>query len=165
MTLRSPEAVLSQVPGWEGSTLREMSGGLTNRTWLVEKAGNRAVLKIDDEVRGAPYSSRADEAAVQLRAASGGLANAVLYADETTLMTEYVDGNVWEPGCLEKVGNIERLARALRQLHALPLSGRTFDATVAARRYAAEIQGRDARIVAHCRQTIESMRQPHNLCC
>lgn len=159
------ESVLRQVPGWQGATLRELEGGLTNRTWLAEKDGVRAVLKIDEEVRAAPYASRIDEAAVQAHAAARCLAGDVLFADEVTLMTEFVEGAVWAPAALEKDDNIERIAAALRRLHALPLSGRTFDATVAARRYEARIEGADPLLVTHCRQLIESMRQPHNLCC
>lgn len=165
MTRHLAESVLRQVPGWPGATLQALPGGLTNRSWLVEKCGKRAVLKIDDEVRDAPHGSRLEEAAVQTHAAASGLANDVLYADEVTLMTEYVEGTVWEPAALETGDNIERLAGALRRLHALPLSGRTFDATVAARRYAACIEGHDPLLVAHCSQLIESMRQPLNLCC
>ena len=165
MTRHLAEGVLRQVPGWQGASLRELQGGLTNRTWLVEKDGKRAVLKIDDEVREAPYGSRLEEAAVQTHAAASGLANAVLYADEVTLMTEYVEGKVWESAALENDDNIERVARALRQLHSLPLSGRTFDATVAAQRYAARLEDRDMVVAARCKQLVESMRQPLNLCC
>lgn len=165
MTSHLAESVLSRVPGWQGATLRKLPGGLTNRAWLAEKDNKRAVLKIDDEVRNAPYGSRLEEAAVQTHAAARGLANAVLYADEVTLMTDYVEGTVWESETFESDDNIERIASALRQLHALPLSGRTFDATVAARRYAARIEGADKSLINQCEQLVESMRQPHNLCC
>ncbi len=165
MTRHLAERVLRQVPGWRGATLQELQGGLTNRAWFVEKEGKRAVLKIDDELRGEPYGSRLDEAAVQTHAAASGLANDVLYADEVTLMTEYVEGAVWEPAALEMDENLARVAGALRRLHALPLSGRTFDATVAAQRYAARIEGPDMRLITHCTNLIQSMRQPLNLCC
>ena len=165
MTRHLAESVLRQVPGWQGATLRELPGGLTNRTWLAEKDGKRAVLKLDEQVRDAPHCSRLDEARVQTHAAASGLANDVLFADEVTLMTEYVEGKVWESTTLADGDNIERVASALRRLHALPLSGRTFDATVAAQRYATRIEGRDTSLVAHCRQLIESNRQPLNLCC
>ncbi len=165
MSMRTPEAILESVPGWEGATARELQGGLTNRSWLIEHQGKRAVLKVDDKTRGAPHGSRIDEAAIQVQAAAGGLAAVVLYADETALLTEYVVGEVWEPACLERDDNIERVAAALRRLHALPLSGRSFDATIAAQRYAARIDSQEMPFVARCRQVIESMRQPHNLCC
>lgn len=165
MTRHLAESLLRQVPGWQGATLQALPGGLTNRSWLVQKSGERAVLKIDGEVRDVPFSSRLEEAAVQTHAAASGLAGNVLYADEVTLMTEYVEGTVWEPAALETDDNIERLAAALRRLHALPLSGRTFDAAMAASRYAARIEGRDRTFAAQCRKFIESMGRPLNLCC
>ncbi len=165
MTRHQAESVLIQVPGWQGATLRELFGGLTNRTWLVEKDGNRAVLKIDEEVRDAPHGSRVEEAAVQALAAATGLAGDVLYADDVTLMTEYVEGTVWESAALEQDDNIERVAVALRRLHALPLSGRAFSAAVAARRYAGRIEKRHEALVNRCVQVVESIPQTSDLRC
>jgi len=162
---RTPESVLSGVDGWEGADISELAGGLTNRTWLVEHSGRKAVLKIDASPRSEPYSSRPAEASVQSIAADRGLANAVLYVDELTLLTEYVEGVIWEPDCLERYDNIEIVAGALRRLHSLPLSGRSFDSIVAAKRYVAKIDNTDSALVEHCTQVIETMRLPHNLCC
>ncbi|MDJ0749717.1 MAG: phosphotransferase [Woeseiaceae bacterium] len=165
MTRQLADKVLRQVPGWQYATLKELPGGMTNRSWLVEKDGERAVLKIDDKVRDLPHGSRLEEAAVQTQAAASGLANAVLYADEVTLMTEYVAGTVLDPAALGKDDNIERVAGALQRVHSLPLSGRTFDAMVAAQRYASRIESHDVLLAAHCTKLIESVRRPLNLCC
>ena len=162
---RTPERVLAEVAGWEGATATELGGGLTNQTWLVEKDGRRAVLKLDDTLRGAPYNSRPAEASIQSIAAGAGLANKVLYYDEQALLTDYVEGTVWEPACLERDDNIELVAGTLRRLHALPLAGRSFDSIVAARRYVARIENSNTELVAHCSRVIETMRQPHNPCC
>ena len=96
---------------------------------LVEQGDRKAVLKIDAALRVEPYNSRPAEASIQSIAAGHGLANAVLYVDNFTLLTEYVEGTVWEPDCLERDRNIELVAEALRRLHSLPrarLSGRPF---------------------------------------
>ena len=66
---RKPRDVLSQLPDWDDAGITELDGGLTNRSWLVEAGDRRAVLKVDDEVRAAPYNSRAAEAQIQARAA------------------------------------------------------------------------------------------------
>jgi len=161
----TPESVLSEIPGWEDASVAKLSGGLTNRNWLVEKAGRKAVLKIDEQPRDAPYNSRPVEATIQSIAARQGLANAVLYVGEQVLLTEYVEGVVWNPDCLERDDNIELVATTLRRLHALPLTGRSFDSTIAARRYVARIENPDSALVAHCTRVIETMRLPHNLCC
>jgi len=163
--VRTPESVLAGVEGWEGADISELVGGLTNRTWLVERDGRKAVLKIDAAPRGEPYSSRQAEASIQSIAAGHGLANAVLYADEVTLLTEYVDGAVWSLDCLKDDDNIEQLALALRELHSLPLTGRTFDAMGAARGYARRIVAPDADTVKRCLKKIEAGPLPPNLCC
>jgi len=156
---------LAGIPGWEEATLAELPGGLTNRTWVVENASGKAVLKIDTAVRTEPYNARPAEAGIQAIAAEKGLANRVLYADDRVLMTEFIDGDVWQPHSLAQADNIERVAQALRRLHALPLTGRTFDARIAARRYVSAIETPDTATIAYCRQVIETQRLPHNLCC
>lgn len=162
---REPQELLAEVPGWDGAAVSELHGGLTNRTWLVEKSGNKAVLKIDEEPRSAPYNSRPDEARIQAIAANSGLANRVLYFDDQAIMTEYASGSVWQASCFEREGNIERIAAVLRRLHALPLTGRSFDSKVAAGRYLEQINNADGDLVAHCTEVIDRMRLPHNLCC
>jgi thiamine kinase-like enzyme len=80
-------------------------------------------------------------------------------------MTEYVEGVVWSLDCLEEDANIEQLAAALRRLHALPLTGRTFNAIGAARDYARRIKSGDEAKVRECLQKIENGPRPPNLCC
>ena len=162
---QSPESILSAIPGWDGASITELSGGLSNQTWLAEIGDRKAVLKIDEQPRSAPFNSRPAEASIQSIAANHGLANAVLYVDQLVLLTEFVEGEVWKPQYLERDDNIELVAATLRRLHALPLTGRSFDSTVAARRYVASIDNRDTELVAHCTRVIETMRLPHNLCC
>ena len=161
----SPEIVLAEIPGWEAATYSELSGGLTNRTWLVETDGRRAVLKIDAEPRTSPYNSRLQEAQVQATAAGQGLANAVLHATETVYMTEYLDGVVWTKAALDDDENLVQLARTLRRTHSLPLTGRTFDAVSAARDYAQRIRADDTDMVQDCINIIEALPLPRNLCC
>ena len=135
--MSDPQQLLDKLPGWEGAHIGKLDGGLTNRTWLVEKDGNKAVLKIDKEPRSEPYNKRPAEARLQSIAADSGLANSVLYFDDREIMTEYVSGHVWEVSSFEQDGNIERLVSQLQRLHTLPLTGRSFDSKIAAGRYVA----------------------------
>jgi thiamine kinase-like enzyme len=160
----TPEAVLGAFPEWDGSTATELKGGLTNTTWLVECDGRKGVLKIDEGVRGDPYNSRSAEASIQSIAAEHGLASAVIHASERVLLTEYVEGVVWTLDCLEDDANIGQLAVALRKLHSLPLTGRTFDALGAARNYARRIIDPDVDRVRDCLGKIEAGPLPPNLC-
>ncbi|MDH3553034.1 MAG: phosphotransferase, partial [Gammaproteobacteria bacterium] len=57
------------------------------------------------------------------------------------------------------------LARAIRKLHALPLTGRSFDARTAARSYAKRIESADADVTRDCLQLIDSMPRLRNVCC
>ena len=164
-TLSSPSDVISDLPEWQGAALTELDGGLTNRAWLLKKNGRSAVLKIDDAPRTAPYNSRQAEAAVQSTAAKAGIANPVLFANERVYLTEYVDGTGWDPVCLDKEGKIEQLASALRRLHALPRTGRTFDAYRAAKLYARSVENPDKEILSVCIGVIREARLPNYLCC
>jgi len=161
----SPENVLAGIPGWEDATLAKLSGGLTNRTWRVDGIDRRAVLKIDAAPRSTPYNSRLQEAQIQSTAARHGLANPVLHVGENVYMTEYLNGNVWSDSALDDDSNLTRLAMALRKLHSLPLTGRTFDAASAARDYAGRIGSADEDMVRDCIRVIESLPLPRNLCC
>lgn len=161
----TPDRALSSIPGWEGAAVTGLRGGLSNHTWRVDKNGRSAVLKIDERPRGEPYNTRRQEAVIQSRAFKAGLANRVLFVDETIYMTEYVAGSVWSPDCLDDNANIEQLADALRRLHALPLTGRVFDAAGAARDYARRIGSRDELKVRDCLRRIEAAPRPPNLCC
>ena len=161
----SVAAVLPQIPGWKDATSTRLTGGLNNRTWLLETGGRKAVLKIDESPRGEPYNTRAAEAQIQTRAAEAGLANIVLHVTDTNYMTEYAEGVVWSAGCLDADENLDQLAAALKKLHSLPLTGRTFDAIGAAREYAARIDDAHADKVRACLQKIAAMPLPHNICC
>ena len=161
----TPAEILADLPEWRDSAVTELSGGLTNRSWLVAANGRKAVLKVDESPRSSPYNSRHDEARIQSAAAEAELANPVIFAADTVYMTEYVEGTVWAPDCLEKHDNLERLGRALRALHSLPLTGRTFDARHAARSYAKQIQGADQDLLQSSLRVVDAMPAPQNLCC
>lgn len=159
------ESALAKCPGWDNATFLPIDGGVTNKSWLVKQGERKAVLKVDAKPRGEPFNSRPEEARIQMRAAAHGLAAEVLHASETVLLTKYVEGTIWSAGCLDVDENLDQLAGALKRLHALPLTGRTFDAVGAARKYATNIQGGDTAKIEECLTKIEAMPLPHNLCC
>ena len=138
---------------------------MSNHTWRIDNDGRSAVLKIDDRPRSEPYNPRRREAEIQTRACDADLANRVLYVDETVYMTEYAEGIVWSPDCLDDGHNLEQLAKALRRLHSLPLTGRVFDALRAARNYARYARAGSERDVRACLQSIAAAPRPANLCC
>jgi len=161
----SPDDVLADIPGWEDSTWTELMGGQTNKTWQVVSGNRKGVLKIDKELRVEPFNTRYKEAQVQTSAARSGLAPQVILASDTVYFTEYAEGTVWNRRCFNEDGNIERIAAALKKLHALPLTGRSFDARTAAKRYAQENRSLDSVVVDRCTEIISRIRSPRNLCC
>ena len=160
----SPESVLAELPDWAGATVEELHGGQTNRTWLVEADGRKAILKIDEVPRQAPYNSRRDEQQIQDRAAETGLATPTIRCTATTCMTEYLEGTVWSAQDLQNEENLKLLGQALRRLHRLPLTGRTFDARSAARMYAGRITDADPELLRSSLRVVDRMPAPHNLC-
>ena len=162
---KSVSSVLAAIPGWEGAEYEELSGGLTNRTYLVDSGHQRAVLKIDEGPRSPPHNSREQEAEVQRTAAEHGLAGPVILARDDVYMTEYLEGEVWTRDALADDGNLVRLATALRKLHSLPLTGRNFDARQAARLYAKNVPARDLEFARDCLDVIDAMPRLQNVCC
>jgi len=161
----TPSDVLADIPGWEGASCTELTGGLTNKSWRVVQGERSGVLKIDKLARGLPFNIRCDEANVQNMAAKSGLAPNVILANDELLFTEFVEGTVWKRSCLEKQGNLELLAITLKRVHSLPLTGRSFDATIAAKRYVEKITDLDPEVVERCTAIIFNMCLPQNLCC
>lgn len=161
----TPQDILAGLPEWRDANVSELDGGLTNRAWLVEASGRKAVLKIDPQPRSAPFSTRPEEARIQSAAAGAGLAARVIYASDTVLMTEYVEGRVWTANDLDDDANLQRLAGALQRLHALPLTGRALDVRAAARGYASDITNADAARVDECLRAIDAMPAPRKLRC
>lgn len=161
----TPGQILAGIDGWEDATVQALSGGLSNRAWLVEANQRRAVLKIDAPSGPGTWNSRTDEAIVQMQAAKAGLANAVLFSTDTVLLTEYVDGRVLARKNLTDRDTLAAIANAMRNLHRLPGTGRRFDATVAAREYARTIDSRESERVAECIRKIEAVPLSGNLSC
>ena len=161
----SPQDVLARIPGWEHADCDELEGGLTNRTWLLSIGNRKAVLKIDSAPRVAPFNGRLFEQGIQTRAAQADLASRVLFADETSYLTEYLNGDVWTAADLEKEENLVALANVLRRLHALPLSGRRFDIVGAAHRYRDRVDSGESDVARKYVEVIEKYRAPLARCC
>jgi thiamine kinase-like enzyme len=154
-----PDSTLQRLPGWAGATCELLHGGLSNQTWLLEKDGRCAVLKIDDEPREPPLNTREQEAIIQTAAADVGLASGVLFAADGLYLTDYAKGDVWSAASVADDDNLELLADVLRRVHTLPCTGREFGALPAAKRYADAIDVDDA-LVALCIGLIEAVGSP-----
>ncbi len=162
---QDPATILAGIPEWRGAEIEQLCGGYNNVTYKLTKDRKSAVLKLDVSQRDETLNSRSAEAQIQTLAAQAGLAPTVIFADERMYLGEYVEGTALTRGSLGEDENLRRLAKTLKKLHALPLTGRSFDARVAAKRYVEKVSGLEPSIVEQCQRIIESMRLPQNLCC
>ena len=144
----SPDGILAEIPGWKGARYTKLRGGLTNVTWHVVHGDRSGVLKIDEDGREEPLNTRSMEAMIQTTAAKAGLAPKVILAREGMYFAEYVEGTVWKRSYFDTDANLEELASALKRLHSMPLTGRSFDAISAAKRYTEEIKDLDADTIS-----------------
>jgi thiamine kinase len=163
--IETPEMALKRIPGWEDADCSELSGGLTNRTWLVSSGDRKAVLKVDNSPRVPPFNDRLSEKRIQTSAAEAGLANKVLFADERTYLTEYIEGKVWTADDFANEISLNKLAGLLRRLHSQTLSGRHFDAIDAAEGYVARIDIAESATARRCNEIVRKFHAPMNLCC
>ncbi len=136
----SPAEALSRIPGWNGkaATWRKLKGGLTNRTYLVERVDESFVLRLDAAQTSAFNPDRIGEIEIQKQAAAAGLAPELIFAaaDSGILLSRYVPGRAWDASDLDDNKNLQALADLLRRVHDLPASGILFDPNSVAQRYA-----------------------------
>ncbi len=148
-----PATRLSLPPVWRDASVERLQGGRSSRAWRLAKGARSAVLKEDEEPRVEPANTRAQEADAQQRAAAAGLAAAVHWHSEEGILTEWRPGVALAPGDLADTQLIARLAVALRELHALPPTGRAYDYSAWARYYRGVLESAgafDAALASAC---------------
>lgn len=101
--------------------LRELEGGLSNTSFLVQVGTVQLVLRLNSPCAPAFGLDRINEAAVQTQAARAGLAPELVYAsaEKGLLVTRHLPGARCTPQQVEHPGFIAALARLLQQAHAL----------------------------------------------
>ena len=123
MTYKQPtvDQVVQRVSLWrsDNTTVSELSGGLTNRNYLVEAAGKKYVVRIPGHATELLAVDRMNERHNAEAAAETGVAPRVLeYLEDLKVMVlEFVDG---ETMSAEKLGSKEmarRMASSIRRLH------------------------------------------------
>jgi len=141
-----PGALLLHVPGCEDGeppfSQEMIGGGKVNNSFLVRTRRGRFVVRLNENSGADPGLDRQRELAIHTVAANAGIAPAVVYAaaDQTCLITEYIDGRLWTPHYFTRMRDLRSLGQRLRTLHALPPpSVNRFDPMTAAHRYAEHV--------------------------
>lgn len=118
-----------------------LPGGLSNRSWEIRIGGVAHVLRLNhaNTIRPRDFSH---ELAIHKTAHEAGLAPAIYFADEQygLLVTEKADGGSLSADDLQKDATIEDVARLMRRVHDLPLSGERLDFMTHAEHYARGIR-------------------------
>jgi thiamine kinase len=168
----TPAEALSSIPGWDANAVRctEIKGGLTNRTYLVERGTETFVLRLNAAHTSVFNLDRISEIGILKRAVAAGLAPELVFADVATgiLLCRYIPGRSWGVSELDDDRNLEALADLLRRVHELPLSGIRFDPNAVAARYARTLEARPGlhAFASHCQRLIaDIMSDGEFRCC
>jgi thiamine kinase-like enzyme len=104
-----------------GASLAVQPGGLSNHAWIADLAGERCFVRLSPPNAGRLGVDRGAECELLRIVAQAGLAPGVIRCDPSRrlLVTRHVAGHAWRREEAQAPRNIERVARALRQLHSL----------------------------------------------
>src|SRR5690349_25101140 len=135
-------ALLQYVPGCEDGeppfSQEMIGGGKVNHSFLVRTRRGRFVVRLNENTGADSGLDRNRELAIHTVAAHAGIAPAVIYsaADQSCLITEFIDGRLWTPHYFTRMRDLRSLGEGLRTLQALTApSVVRFDALVVGLRY------------------------------
>ncbi|MFK8016714.1 MAG: phosphotransferase [Gammaproteobacteria bacterium] len=144
---------LATLDGWaDRDTVvgAELGGSNTNRTWLVERSGERFVLRVDTPFAQRVGLDRQRESLIRQAVARAGLAPALIVDDSARGVTisEHKTGRTWNSDDLQDLENLRLLAARLQVLHELPPVGSAFSLRDAAASYALQLGDEASRQAA-----------------
>jgi len=146
----SIEHVLAAIPAWRGRTLsvEEIAGGLTNRNYRVEVDGEPCFVRVPGADTELLAVDRANELANSRAAAVAGVGPRVLHHLPAwdVMVLEWLPGRTLSNETASEPGMPERIAVALRRLHAGPRFRDDFDMVRLSERYLGVVDERRIRI-------------------
>ncbi|WP_346838137.1 choline kinase family protein [Microbulbifer sp. SAOS-129_SWC] len=103
----------------EPSLAGSLSGGLTNRSYLIVAGGEQLVLRRNSANSAALDINRSAESAALRRADNAGLCAPLIYCDpgHQYLVTRYIHGEPWRAA---GAAALKQLVQLVRSIHALP---------------------------------------------
>jgi thiamine kinase-like enzyme len=124
------DAILEQVPGWAGrvDSVEPLEGGITNRNYRVVVQNQTFVVRVGGdrtELLGIDRGIEAD--ATRLSAAAGVGPEVVAFlAGPGVLVTRFITGAAVAPESVRQPAGLQRIAAALRRVHAAGYVEKTF---------------------------------------
>lgn len=162
---------LALIPDWDPTDcdVEELKGGLTNRTYRVRRAENEYVLRLDASQAGFLQFDRTSELRILREASKAGFAPTVIHADidHGILVTEFIQGSVWDDAEIKSPAKLEALAELLRRVHALPLCGNRLEVSTVASAYEKYLERRHGlhAFATHCVEVIGKIQVSAEVAC
>lgn len=158
----TPEVALAALHIDDSRLIRALACSPLAQSWLVECAGERAVLRIDRPAAAAMGLDRAAEFAHLVAVASAGLGLPPIAADPVRglLLRRHIEGRAWQAADLSQVAKLEEAAALLRRVHFAQIDAPALDLGAAVERYA-DLAGAGSTGLAEAARTrLERCRDP-----
>jgi thiamine kinase-like enzyme len=108
---------IAALPCWSGKVdPQPLSGGMTNRNYLVNDRCQRFVVRLGDDI---PLHGilRFNERAASRAAYAAGVSPLVVYADHGVLVLQYIDGKTYTAADIRDPNNFTRVIDLLKRAH------------------------------------------------
>jgi len=134
--------------------VRALQGGAASDHWLLDRDGQRLVLRIDRPLASALGLARQAEIDILRLVGEAGIGPRPVWSDPAhgILVSTWLPGSSWSVNDVRDPGHLRQLAKTLQILHQLPVRAREFDPVSAAQRYA--VDPADERAFALSEQAI-----------
>jgi thiamine kinase-like enzyme len=146
----SIDEVVAAVPAWSGRSIAAspIAGGLTNRNYRVEVAGTPFFVRVPGPATDLLAVDRANELANTRAAAVAGVGPKVVHHLPAwdVIVLEWLPGRTMSNAAFAEPGMPDRIAAALRRLHAGPRFRLDFDMFRLTERYLRVVDGLGAPI-------------------
>jgi thiamine kinase-like enzyme len=128
------------------TSIKELSGGLTNRNFLIETPTDKYVARVSSNSSSLLAINRGSEFINSTIAGEGGVGAKVLdyLPSEGILLISYITGKTY--GAHDVATNLTRIASSLRNLHALPAFDHEFNMFDTQKRYLSIVQEQGFRM-------------------
>ncbi len=111
------EEIIAGIPIWKGRIrIEPLSGGITNRNFLVTDTVQRAVVRLGEDIP-VHHVSRSNELAASLAAHAAGISPAVLYHGPGVLILDYIEGRTLAPEDIRDPAVLERIVSLIKACH------------------------------------------------
>ena len=129
-----PETAIASWQQWHGGLkskpeiIGKLEGGCSNQSFLLDSAGNRMVLRLNNEDTLLPGANRLAEARIWRAASARGIAPPLLHVDEQAgfLLSKFIESNLPpRPQAEDKL--LDQVFELLRQCHRLEVNAPAMD--------------------------------------